>query len=265
MPITTRNEYAELCGDDILKINMWIKRGKIIHIENDKKHIDTENPVNALFLSERQEFNRSKSLGLPTIVSVKLDTKMPNDIIIDTKVSKTVTKTAKSVTKIPKKVTEKPIKSPKFEAPAPIDKLTAEQKRSIAREREDQNRRALLKVDQEAQKRQQDIDLTELRIQSEKIRLDKTAGNLLPIDLGMSVIERHANSILKTYEKGFEQIGDIYATLAGFDPDRKAEFMKECRVKLGECVENAGKLALEEIDILVDNYAETLMTGQRKA
>lgn len=258
MPIVTRNELTELCNDIRTNIDVWIRRGKIITVEGNKKLIDTENPINALFIQQRQDAHEQKKLlgdvVKPVIISKK-----------EHKVSKKADKIPKTVTNIPEKVTKSKTKAAAPEKFHVEPKVTLAVKRAEAKRMNDQNMRAMIKVDQEAQMRQQNIDLAELRIQSEKIRLDKTAGNLLPIDLGLGVIERHANSILKTFEKGFERIADIYANVAGMDPTTRTDFIKECRVELSHCVETAGKSAEAEIDILVDNYAETLMVGQKKA
>lgn len=258
MSIVTRNELTELCNDIRTNIDVWIRRGKIITVESNKKLIDTENPINALFIQQRQDAHEQKKLlgGVvkPVIISKK-----------EAKVSKKADKIPKSVTNIPEKVTKAKVKVAAPEKFHVEPKATLAMKRAEAKRMNDQNLRAMIKVDQEAQMRQQNIDLAELRIQSEKIRLDKTASNLLPIDLGLGVIERHANSILKTFEKGFERIADIYANVAGMDPTTRTDFIKECRVELSHCVETAGKSAEAEIDILVDNYAETLMVGQKKA
>ena len=283
MPIVSRKYLSELCGDIVQSVNKWIERGKIIHLDGNKKLIDTENPVNALFIQQRQEVHAQKKLLGEVVKPVVISKKEQKNSIKNEK----ITVSAEKVTKIPKKVTKAELVEPVKKRPGQpkkvtdgvsgssgakahktfhvAPKVTQSVKRAEAQRMNDQNLRAILKVDQEAKIRQQNIDLTELRIQSEKIRLDKTAGNLLPIDLGMGVIERCVNSVLKTFEKDFERIGDIYANFAGLDPTSRTDFIKECRVALSISVENAGKSAEAEIDILVDNYAETLMIGQKKA
>lgn len=276
MPIVSRKQYAELCGDDILKINKWIQRGKISVSAVNKKLIDTENAINATFMADRRRFN-----GIESFNGI-----VHENSIIDTKISKSVTKSAKKVTKTPKnsinipkdntKSLPKEQKRSPGRPPKPPLKQTERRHKIVptAEPKEikqfdkriaEQSARDERRVDQDMQKKQQDIELQALKIQSEKIRLDKTAGNLLPIDLGLGVIERHANSILKTFEKGFERIADIYSNLAGFDPVLRSDFMRECREELASCVTNAGEMAQEEIEILVGNYAETLMVGQRLA
>lgn len=267
MPIIARKELAELCGDGITSINKWIERGKLVHVDGNKKLIDTNNPINSLFIDQRKEANEQKKL----LCEVKYVAKSVKSVIEKPKsVSKTSKKILKQAIVKADIKPEKPIKTAKIKA-VPIKKepilpaMTAQQRKEEARRMNDQNLRAIIKIDQEAKKRQQDLDLQEIRIQTEKMRLDKTAGNLLPVDLALGLIERHANSILKTFEKGFERIADIYANFAGMDPTQRTDFIKECRIELSNCVENAGKSAEAEIDILVDNYAETLMVGQKKA
>lgn len=269
MQSVTRNELALLCGDRIQAINEWIKRGKIIHLDGNKKLIDTENPVNALFIQQRQEAHEQKKLLGEVVKPVAIDRKPDKKVSVSVKRPGRPPKDKnKAIAPEKTKSIAKEPKTSKAKAPEMFHvepKMTAEMKRAEAKRMNDQNLRAQIKVDQEAQLRQQVIDMNELKIQSEKIRLDKTAGNLLPIDLGMGVIERHANTILKTFEKGFERIADIYANFAGMDPNTRTDFIKECRIELSHCVETAGKSAEAEIDILVDNYAETLMVGQKKA
>ena len=222
MSLLSVKQFSELCGDKASSIETWIIRGKVISFFNgDKKLVDTNNPVNALFIQQRQDAHAYKKLLGEVVKPVKID-KTDN-------------------------------------------KMTAEMKRAEARRMNDQNLRALLKFDQEARKRQLNIDLQELRIQSEKLRLDKTASNLLPVDLVRGVIKSHAHCIFKAFEKEIDLIADIYVSLSGMDPKMRTDFIKECRVALSRSVENAGKQAEAEIDILVDNYAETLMVGQKKA
>jgi hypothetical protein len=253
MALLSVKEFSEVCGDKAKSIEVWILRGKVVSTYvGNKKMIDADNLVNALFIQQRKEVHEQKELLGEVVKPVVIE------------------KIVKTRAKVPEKVkviVDRPLKS-KAEKPEkfPVEHgMTDEMKREEAKRMNDQNLRAAIKIDQEAQMRQQTIDMQELRIQSEKIRLDKTAGNLLPIDLTMGVIERCVNSVLKTFEKDFERIGDIYANFAGLDPTSRTDFIKECRVALSISVENAGKSAQAEIDILVDNYAETLMIGQKKA
>lgn len=283
MPLISRKEFAELCGDRLDAINVWIKRKKIWTVPDNKKLIDTDNPINSAFANERQVFNAAKALGTSTLkilpaedLKIKNSNKGIKVSKIEIKKPKSVTKLPKSVTKIPKKVTENRAKTTekvkikgemlgKSRAEKPDNGLTAAEIQQKNKQIAMQQALAERRLSQEEAAKAQTMELQALKIQSEKIRLDKTAGNLLPIDLAAGVIERHANSILKTFEKGFERISELYSNMAGFGPTEKAEFMKECREELSLCVTTAGEKSQDEIDILVDNYSETLMTGQRKA
>jgi hypothetical protein len=238
MPVISRKAFAELCGDTELKINVWISRGKINITPESKKLIDTEDPKNVDFVAEREIANAVKEISKD-----------------DTKVSKNVSKTAKTDTKISKKVTK-----PTTKAPVKPEKKVVKAAKVAAPAPETLPNAAIYaqsqaRLDLDTRAKEQQMELKALHIQSEKIRLDKTAGNLLPIDLAAGVIERHANSILKTFEKGFERIAEIYANMAGFDPKARAEFLKECREELAQCVDKAGEKSQEEIDILIDNYS----------
>jgi hypothetical protein len=270
MPLITRKQFAELCGDRPDAIVVWIKRKKIWTVPDNKKLIDTDNPINAAFANERQVFNAAKEMGGAPVKQDKIVAEKPINATKEAKIKpEKPIKPAKIVTKIPKKVTEKVgratkltlIKPEKPVEKGPTPAEIQQKERVLAMQNEIAQRR----LSQDEAKKAQDMELQALKIQSEKIRLDKTAGNLLPIDLAAGVIERHANTILKTFEKGFERIAELYSNMAGFDPVQRGEFMKECREELSLCVTTAGEQSQNEIDILVDNYSETLMTGQRKA
>lgn len=259
MPIVSRKDFAEQCGDIIQKINVWITRGKIATVPGNKKQINTDDPVNSYFLAERRAIN-----GIEGEVPVKTEKPEKADIISkkEPKNSKKATEKPVKIKNIPQKDAEKPVKTAKKEPEKPV-KPSANpvlEKQLAAKEAIMQR-----KYDIDVAMKEQSMELRALNIQSEKIRLDKTAGNLLPVDLTSGVIERHANAILKTFEKGFERIAEIYSTMAGFAPGQRSEFLKECRMELGACVTSAGQRAQEEIETLVGNYAETLMRGQKKA
>lgn len=229
MPILTRKEFAIRAGRLVTAINLDIGRDKLSHLPGNKKLLDTDNPLNAAYIIKWRAEDISDLLGDVVIAPVKDQL----DAIIEHKKAK-----------------------------LPVEPKEIQQKtKQIAA----QTARDMRRVDQDMAKKEQDMELQALKIQSEKIRLDKTAGNLLPIDLVTGVIERHANSILKTFEKGFERVAEIYSNMAGFNPAVRAEFLKECRTELADCVKNAGEAAEKEIEILVDDYSETLMVGQKKA
>jgi hypothetical protein len=60
MSILTRAEFAQLCGDDVKALNVYIQRDKVRVGENG---IDTKNPKNKMHLQKRKAFNEAKKSG----------------------------------------------------------------------------------------------------------------------------------------------------------------------------------------------------------
>lgn len=269
MPIVSRKQYAELCGDDVLKINMWIKRGKISVSAVNKKLINTENAVNAAFMSDRRRFNALDSFNGQVPENSTLPEKVSKN---EPKKAKTVTKVAKTVTKIPKKVTKTPAKRPekvivkansaqKSQAKAPVKPAEPKEIRVFDKRIAEQSARDERRVDQDMQKKALEIENLELAKQVKILQLNKSAGKLLDIDLVRGVLTRHANSIFKSFEKGCENIAGIFA---GSDQHLFAGIMRDLKPELSRCVKDAGIKADEEIDILIAEFSEKLARGQRK-
>lgn len=261
MPLISRKEFADICGDDILKVNKWIQRKKIWTLPDNKKLIDTDNPVNAAFASDRQVFNAAKALGegVPKILSAEdLKVKNSNKPV---KVSKngikkpeSVSKSPKSVTKIPKKVTDNgektTVKEPK---PAEI--------RQKERQLADQKVVAKARMDQDYNKKALEIENLELAKQQKILQLNKSAGNLLPVDLVKGVLKRHGDTFFKSFEKSSERFLSI---ICGSDQETFVKHMAKMKEIFSGAIQDAGKQADAEILILVNDYSETLARGQKK-
>lgn len=255
MPLISRKEYAELCGDEVLKVNMWIKRRKIWLVEGDKKKIDSENPVNAAFAAERQLFNQAKQLGVVPVAGGGKKKITPQEEVI------IVTKTPKTVTKIPKKVTEKATKvvekhHVKPEKPAKPAEI--QQKERVIAE---QTVLAKVRMDQDMQKKALEIENLELGKQQKLLSLNKSAGNLLPVDLVKGVLKRHGDTFFKSFEKSIERFVSI---ISGSDQEAYVKHLAKVKDILSKTIQDAGKQADEEILILVNDYSETLARGQKK-
>lgn len=270
MPIISRKQYAELCGDIVQKINEWIKRGKISTFPDNIKLIDTDNAINSTFMSDRRRFN---AMG-------PYDGHVPDNSNIDTKISKTVIKSpksvkekAKSVTKIPEKVTKS---VPKKAEKVPLKQTGRQHKivpttepreiRIVEKKIAMQTARDDKRVDQDMQKKALEIENLELAKQQKLLQLNKSAGNLMPVDLVRGVLKRHADSFLKNFERGIEtQITIMVNIMGGGDPVLNTRFLGEAKELLSKNIVTAGKQAEEEIKILVSDYSQTLVRGQKKA
>lgn len=261
MPLISRKEFAELCGDRLDAINVWIKRKKVWTVPDNKKLIDTDNPVNATFANERQVFNAAKALssGVSKVIEIdEVKAKNSNKAI---KVSKneikkpeSVSKSPKSVTKIPKKVTDNgektTVKEPK---PAEI--------RQKERQLADQKVVAKARMDQDYNKKALEIENLELAKQQKILQLNKSAGNLLPVDLVKGVLKRHGDTFFKSFEKSSERFLSI---ICGSDQETFVKHMAKMKEIFSDAIQDAGKQADAEILILVNDYSETLARGQKK-
>lgn len=271
MPLISRKEFAELCGDLYEATNKYIIRGKIDVLPDNKKLIDTDNAVNAAFIQERQLFNRTKALGDKLSHAVIAKNKQVAKLLQPvTKKSKKVTnppaeKEVKLSAKPPDKIKiiAKPVKESKAKAPEPkISPAEIRQKERILAE---QNTQARARMDQDMQKKQLEIENLELSRQQKLLLLSKSAGNLMPVDLVKGVLKRQASAIINNFEKDIEtQVGIMVNVMAGGDPRLHVRFIGEIKELLSRGISRAGKQADEEIIILVDDYSQTLVRGQKK-
>lgn len=247
MPIVSRKQYAELCGDDVLKINMWIKRGKISVSAVNKKLIDTENAINATFMSDRRRFNAMESF----------DGHVPGNSTLTEKVAESKTKSVGR----PAKVVEKHYFNPKNKPVKPVKPAEPKEIRVFDKRIAEQSARDERRVDQDMQKKGLEIDNLELAKQQKLLQLNKSAGNLLPVDLVKGVLKRHGDTFFKTFEKSIERFISI---IAGSDQETYVKHMATLKEMLSKSIQDAGKLADAEILILVNDYSETLARGQKK-
>lgn len=248
MPLITRKEYAELCGDRPDAIVVWIKRRKIWTVPDNKKLIDTENPINAAFASERQLFNKAKGMGESVPKAAKIVKEKP----------KSVTKTSKKATESSVKLTEsepKPVKKQPLPAQKPAEIIKKD--RVLA----EQNVIAKAKMDQDFVKRGLEIENLELAKQQKMLQLNKSAGNLLPVDLVKGVVKRHADTVFKTFEKSIERFVSI---ICGSDQEVYVKHLATVKDILSKTIAEAGALADQEILILINDFSETLARGQKK-
>lgn len=266
MPIVTRKEFAELCLDDEKKLNVYISRRKVSPIAGNKKLIDTDDPVNAAFISDRITANSVKISGIKPVKAEK-----PVKVKAEKPVKEP--KKAKVVAEKPVvKSQSKPIKEPKIvvkppkEAKVPIVKVQSQPKvaaipKSIRVMQEAQTLVNHKRVELDTQLKVKQLQNAELQIELKQLALNKAAGKLLDVDLVKGVLTRHANSIFKSFEKGCENIASIFA---GSDQQLFVGIMKDLKPELSRCVKDAGVKADEELDILVTEFSETLARGQRK-
>ncbi len=234
MTLLTRKEFAELCNDRQDAIITYMRRHKIAYIPgDDPRCIDPNDPINVAFLEKRRAFLEAKNNPKP---------------------EKEEDKSAKEPIKRgrPTKGNEKP-------KPTPVE---IRKKEIIIAEAAAISK---LRLDQDMQKKALEIENLELAKQQKLLLLNKSAGKLMPVDLVRGVIKRHADTINKKFENGIETLITLMVnTMAGSDQVLITRFTGEAKVILSKNIITAGAQAEEEIIILVDEYSEQLLRGQKK-
>ncbi len=184
-----------------------------------------------------------------------IDTENPiNKIATDNWVKLHYEKEAKK--KIEQKISnEKPQEKPKVEK--------AVKRGRKPKTKADKHTEELLSLDQ--RKKQADVLLQERKAEVEKMKLDKLAGKLIPVDLVFQVLNIHNKSIFATFQSDVENLASVFCEiLAEGDRSKLSEVTQKISEKLIDTVDKSKELAELEIDNAVAEYAETRSRGERK-
>lgn len=257
MNFVTRKEFAAMCGDTPQTLNVNIGRNKITLHPEDKRRIDPNNPLNKDFMIRRRVYNFLDPDIDPTPKSVVIipESKPKKEKIVALKPEKEVKKEKPIKVTEPKPVTPQQLQKEKF------DKEDKPTQRVLAMQMSRDQKR----VDQEQHKKDQDLALTQLRIEKEQFYLNKAAGKLLPVDMVSDILTRQANTIFKEFEKGVELLATIFCNImAGGDTKMKVRIVADGKRMLTQSIEKAGVSAKKEMEVCVDQYSESLMRGQKK-
>lgn len=230
MSLVSRKEYAAISKTKVSNVNVYVSRGKVI-VENDGL-IDTENPINKIASDNwiKLHFEKEEKKKLDEL----------------RRQAQEKVQSENNIKGYEKPKTEKAVKrgrKPKSKA----DKYTEE----------------LLSMDQ--RKKQADTLLQERKAEVEKLKLDKMAGKLIPVDLVFQVLNIHNKSIFATFQSDVENLASIFCEiLAEGDRSKLSDVTQKISEKLVETVNKSKDLAELELDNAVAEYAETRSRGERK-
>ena len=240
----TRKEFAALCHTNQQVINTNVQRNNLVV---EKKKINTENAQNKAFFDRYQKkFDENR----------KSTSQIYNEVV---------------------KPIPKPKKKPLAE-PLPGVKKKANKKPAIvnsdSRSKKDQDDKntpsaADLKsqevMDWTLRKKQADAELVEYRAEHERIKIEKMAGKLIPVDLVFQILNIHNKSIFSTFQSDAENLASVYCEiLAEGDRSKLAEITDKLSVIINLNVEKSKDLSQMELDNAIEEYSETLNRGQRK-
>jgi hypothetical protein len=105
----------------------------------------------------------------------------------------------------------------------------------------------------------------EYRAEHERLKIEKMAGKLIPVDLVFQILNIHNKSIFSTFQSDAENLASVYCEiLAEGDRTKLAEITDKLSVIINLNVEKSKDLSQMELDNAIEEYSETLNRGQRK-
>lgn len=235
MAIVSRQEFSDLCGDDVKIINVYISRKKVIAT---KEGIDTKNQVNAAFIKKRKDQNAIKKETQQVIARIPKATIQP-----------------KAHTLGDEDGTED----------NPDVPYTQETLRAVKAGNLDGDTGDLSMAQYMMMQLKGNAKLAVTRAEKEKFQLEKAKGQLLPIDLVTDINKGYAKNFLSHYENGLENLAVKFCQMvAAGNMEKYTEFMEACRFELKRCLNDAGKQMDEDIERLIMQYSDTRMRGEKK-
>lgn len=252
MALLNREEFAALCGRSTNYINTYIGRKKIRTLPENKKLIDSEDPLNILFRKNlkkvdssivemrRAEKRKKKNPESPLLTAAVPEiqagledvSKMKEDI--QELYGKVVETLREPVTDIPKKTRQEEDDDDEIGSWA-LRKTIAD----------------TLKAEKQAEK--------------EALAVEKMMGKLMPTDMVQQIIQVNVGHIYKTLENELINIGSIYCDiLAAGSREKLGEIIARIRENLQRIVKDTEETALKEVENVIDEYSETRNRGERK-
>lgn len=241
----SRQEFQELCGISDGTLRKQISRGKVLEQDDGKggKFIDTTNPVNKLFKDKQKQLRTQKNELQQLINQIPANT-------------------------LPKPQTSKAqfrqVIMPASEGdedalPPMVDTETLRAMEQVmANGGGDEMPNAGGGLQQWLlMKMKGDAQLVTVRVQVEKLKLDKTAGKLVPVDVAAEILRSQARTIFVNFENSIENIANIFCQImAGGNMDMFTRIREEARKELKVAINKAGADADVEMERIINTYAE---------
>lgn len=233
MAIVSRIEFAGICEKSPQYISQYIKRNKISVLPNGQ--IDTENPLNLIFKKNLKKVEKKKVEAVRT--------------------EKREARAVPEVEELPTAELYKQV----------VQVFTKPETAYQKKQREKQNEEDKETVNWDARKKKADALKAERSAELAQLQVEKMMGNLMPVDLVEMILKVNVQDIFKTFENELINLGSIYCDiLAGGNRDKLAEIVVKLRMKLSETIKRIELTAAQEIENVVEDYAETRNRGERK-
>ena len=234
----TRKEFAALCHTNAQVINTNVARNNLV-VEFRK--INTENAQNKAFFDRYQKKFDDKNKSINNVYA----------------------EVVKPLPKTKRKPLAEPLPTIK-KKPRPSGSTTPmKNKANDAPSAADINSQAI--VDWNTRKKKADAELVEYRAEHERLKIEKMAGKLIPVDLVFQILNIHNKSIFSTFQSDAENLASVYCEiLAEGDRNKLAEITDKLSVIINLNVDKSKDLSEMELNNAIAEYSETLNRGQRK-
>lgn len=258
-------DFATAIGIPYGTIRSKITRGQLLR--NKNKLIDTENPINFIYLLEVNGGDQSvfepfdiKPVGKANVrKKVSPATKIQTKVVISKKeVVSEVESKNENPSKIKGSVSVAHRVEPKvFEKPI---KLTAQEKREQSEAA--QARKDLL--DYDLRQKKANAEYKERETELKTMQLEKIAGNTLPLDLTKKILKINCQAILVQFLSSVENMVAVTVEELGGVRADNVRITNELKKIFKKTVENCEKNAEREIESAVAEYSDVRARGERK-
>ena len=268
MSLVKPEDFAKALNISYGTIRSKISRGGLLR--NKNKFMDTENPINYIYLLEVNGGDQSvfeeyaiKPIGR---TNVHKKTSPPNKKQTNVVISKKeVITPEKSPPKSKKEENEKPSKIKGSVKVAPtvetkIPKLSPAEK--IERDLAKLHNKSLLEID--IAKRQADLHNVQRTAEIKQMQLEKIMGNTLPLDQVMSLMAINYKAIFKSFHSQLKNIASTMVQNLGGSKDDLNAIMIELEQVLNHIKETSKENSNDDIDRLIEEYSQVRSRGERK-
>jgi hypothetical protein len=228
---------------------------------NEKRLIDTEDPINFKYIIEING-------GDQKVFEEHCIAKVSGKVYAAKTVKKTVEKTKKPVLEKPSKTRGSVKVAPAVKTKKIVQKVAVvrhpkmSEEEKTQKELDKQYNKSMLEI--AIAKKQADLDVVIRTSEIKRMQLEKSMGNTIPLDLGMSIWAINLKSVYKSLHSQLKNMASTYVEILGGTKDDYNKIMSEMEVYLNNAKNFAKENSKRDIDALVEEYSEVRSRGERK-
>lgn len=267
MALYTRVEYAGLCGVSSGDLSNYVKRQKVYVSKDDEggEMIDDQLPANAEFLRKRKALMAEKGQNGATVreaveTAGEPDKKGGNGA----KVAKNVTESGKSGTKRQKSDTEeqgrrKSAGSVKGSNSAKEQGGGGKAPVFVAPSAED-----LFRWSVKTRNEWLDSEKLRLEIEEKQMKMDKLAGNLVPLDVITGVMSGYSKGITDKFLLLVEHLLTDVSQRYNMSSKDLGDYRKDVKEKINKAVDECVNEGKNSVEVVVNEFSDARGRGEKK-